>query len=124
MKRAASPPLPTAPAATRAVAMRTATIRIGTFIIILPYQHPLLIAEEVANVDILSNGRFDLGVGQGYSHYEFDALCMNRSERGMRTRESIRIIERLFTEDAVIAHTQEFLTTYETFPLRSIASAH
>ena len=84
-----------------AVAMRTETIRIGTFIIILPYQHPVLMAEEVANVDILSNGRFDLGVGQGYSHYEFDALCMNRSERGMRTRESIRIMERLFTEDAV-----------------------
>ena len=84
-----------------AVAMRTETIRIGTFIIVLPYQHPVLMAEEVANVDILSNGRFDLGVGQGYSHYEFDALCMNRSERGMRTRESIRIIERLFTEDTV-----------------------
>ena len=84
-----------------AVAMRTQTIRIGTFIIVLPYQHPVLLAEEVANVDILSDGRFDLGVGQGYSHYEFDALCMNRSERGMRTRESISLIERLFKEDSV-----------------------
>ena len=84
-----------------AVAMRTSTIRIGTFIVILPYQHPVLMAEEVANVDILSDGRFDFGVGQGYSHYEFDALCMNRSERGTRTRESINLIQRLFTEDAV-----------------------
>jgi len=84
-----------------AVAMQTTSIRIGTFIIILPYQHPVLLAEEVANVDILSNGRFDLGVGQGYSHYEFDTLCMNRSERGMRTRESIRLMERLFTEESV-----------------------
>ncbi len=84
-----------------AVAMCTKTIRLGTFIIILPYQHPVLMAEEVANVDILSNGRFDLGVGQGYSHYEFDALCMNRSERGARTRESIQLIQRLFVEDAV-----------------------
>lgn len=84
-----------------AVAMRTSTIRIGTFIVILPYQHPVLMAEEVANVDILSNGRFDFGVGQGYSHYEFDALCMNRSERGLRTRESIQLIERLFTEEKV-----------------------
>ncbi|MGB1883944.1 MAG: LLM class flavin-dependent oxidoreductase [Gammaproteobacteria bacterium] len=84
-----------------AVAARTSTIRIGSFIVILPYQHPVLMAEEVANVDILSNGRFDFGVGQGYSHYEFDTLCMNRSERGMRTRESIRLIERLFTEERV-----------------------
>lgn len=84
-----------------AVAMKTERIRIGTFIVILPYQHPVLMAEEVANVDILSNGRFEFGVGQGYSHYEFDAFCMNRSERGMRTRESIRLIERLFTEHEV-----------------------
>jgi alkanesulfonate monooxygenase SsuD/methylene tetrahydromethanopterin reductase-like flavin-dependent oxidoreductase (luciferase family) len=84
-----------------AVAMKTTTIRIGTFIVILPYQHPVLMAEEVANVDILSNGRFEFGVGQGYSHWEFDALCMNRSERGTRTREGIRLIEQLFNEEFV-----------------------
>jgi len=84
-----------------AVAMKTTTIRIGTFIVILPYQHPVLLAEEVANVDILSDGRFEFGVGQGYSHWEFDALCMNRSERGTRTREGIRLIERLFNEEFV-----------------------
>jgi len=84
-----------------AVAARTQRIRIGSFIIILPYQHPVLLAEEVANVDILSNGRFDFGVGQGYSHWEFDAFCMNRSERGVRTRESIRLIERMFNEESV-----------------------
>ncbi len=84
-----------------AVAVKTTTIRIGTFIVILPYQHPVLMAEEVANVDILSDGRFEFGVGQGYSHWEFDALCMNRSERGTRTRESIRLIERLFNEEFV-----------------------
>lgn len=84
-----------------AVAMCTSRIRIGTFIVILPYQHPVLMAEEVANVDILSDGRFDFGVGQGYSHYEFDALCMDRSERGTRTRESIQLIERLFREEEV-----------------------
>jgi alkanesulfonate monooxygenase SsuD/methylene tetrahydromethanopterin reductase-like flavin-dependent oxidoreductase (luciferase family) len=84
-----------------AVAMKTTTIRIGTFIVILPYQHPVLMAEEIANVDILSDGRFDFGVGQGYSHYEFDALCMNRSERGQRTREGIQLIERLFKNEKV-----------------------
>jgi alkanesulfonate monooxygenase SsuD/methylene tetrahydromethanopterin reductase-like flavin-dependent oxidoreductase (luciferase family) len=84
-----------------AVAVRTSRIRIGTFILLLPYQHPVLVAEEVANVDIFSNGRFDFGIGQGYSHHEFDALCMKRAERGSRMREGIQIIKRLFTEDAV-----------------------
>lgn len=84
-----------------AVAMRTERIRIGTFILLLPYQHPVLVAEEVANVDILSNGRFDFGIGQGYSKYEFEALCIDRKERGPRMREGIEIIKRLFTEDSV-----------------------
>jgi alkanesulfonate monooxygenase SsuD/methylene tetrahydromethanopterin reductase-like flavin-dependent oxidoreductase (luciferase family) len=84
-----------------AVAARTRDIRIGTFILLLPYQHPVLVAEEVANVDIFSNGRFDFGIGQGYSYHEFNALCMNRSERGSRMREGIDIIKRLFTEERV-----------------------
>ncbi len=84
-----------------AVATRTERIRIGTFILLLPYQHPVLVAEEVANVDIFSDGRFDLGIGQGYSYHEFNALCMNRSERGARMREGIEIMRRLFTEEQV-----------------------
>ncbi|MCZ6772652.1 MAG: LLM class flavin-dependent oxidoreductase [Proteobacteria bacterium] len=84
-----------------AVATRTEKIRIGTFILLLPYQHPMLVAEEVANVDIFSDGRFDFGIGQGYSYHEFNALCMDRAERGSRMREGIDIIKRLFTEERV-----------------------
>ena len=90
-----------------AVATCTETIRLGTFIVILPYQHPILLAEEVANVDILSNGRFEFGVGQGYSYHEFSAFCMNRSERGPKTRESIQLIEKLLTQERV-THTGQF----------------
>ena len=84
-----------------AVATRTQDIRIGTFVLLLPYQHPVLVAEEVANVDIFSNGRFEFGIGQAYSYHEFEAFCMNRSERGPRMREGIEIIKRLFTEERV-----------------------
>ena len=59
--------LPTA----AAIASRTTRIRIGTFILLLPYQHPVRCAEDVACVDIFSNGRFDFGaslfVHGGYS---------------------------------------------------------
>lgn len=89
--------LPTA----AAIAARTTRIRIGTFILLLPYQHPVRAAEDVACVDIFSKGRFDLGVGQGYSYHEFNALCMDRSERGRRMREGLDIIKRLYTEDRV-----------------------
>ena len=89
--------LPTA----AAIAARTQRIRIGTFILLLPYQHPVRAAEDVACVDIFSNGRFDFGVGQGYSYHEFNALQMERSERGRRMREGLDIIKRLYTEDRV-----------------------
>ena len=94
------------------VATATNQIRIGTFIVILPYQHPVLLAEEVANVDILSNGRFEFGVGQGYSYHEYKAFCMERSERGSKTRESIQLIERLFNEEKV-THNGKFFKTCE-----------
>ena len=89
--------LPTA----AAIATRTNTIRIGTFILLLPFQHPIRVAEDATCVDIWSNGRFDLGVGQGYSYMEFDALCMPRKERSARLREGVELIQKVWTEDAV-----------------------
>jgi alkanesulfonate monooxygenase SsuD/methylene tetrahydromethanopterin reductase-like flavin-dependent oxidoreductase (luciferase family) len=84
-----------------ALAMRTERIRIGTFVLLLPYQHPVRVAEDVASVDIFSNGRFEFGVGQGYSYHEWNALCMDRSTRGRRLAEGLDIIKRLFTEESV-----------------------
>jgi alkanesulfonate monooxygenase SsuD/methylene tetrahydromethanopterin reductase-like flavin-dependent oxidoreductase (luciferase family) len=84
-----------------AIATRTQKIRIGSFILILPYQHPVRAAEDVACIDIFSDGRFDLGIGQGYSYHEWNALCMDRSTRGERMREGIDIVKRLYTEDNV-----------------------
>jgi len=67
----------------------------------ISFIHPLRAAEDVALVDILSNGRFDLGIGQGYSYHEFNAFNIDRSTRCKRYRENIKIIKRLFTEQAV-----------------------
>jgi len=78
-----------------AIATRTSSIRIGTFILLLPFIHPVRAAEDVACADIFSNGRIDLGIGQGYSHHEWSAFCMNRSERGSRMREGIKLMTRL-----------------------------
>lgn len=84
-----------------AIAARTSRIRIGTFIHLLPFSHPVRAAEDLACIDILSNGRIDYGIGQGYSYHEWNAFCMNRSERGSRMREGIDLMVKLFTEDHV-----------------------
>ena len=64
-----------------AIAARTTTIRIGTFIIVLPFHHPVRVAEDAATVDIISTGRLDLGLGQGYWLSEF-ASFNSRENKG------------------------------------------
>ena len=82
-----------------AIAQRTRRIRLGTFIIILPFHHPVRVAEDAATVDILSKGRLDLGVGQGYVVSEFESFRIARNQRGGRVEEGVELIRRCFTEE-------------------------
>ncbi|MFP6780717.1 MAG: LLM class flavin-dependent oxidoreductase [Gammaproteobacteria bacterium] len=84
-----------------AIAAQTRQIRIGTFILLLPYLHPAMAAEDIASVDIISDGRLDLGVGQGYSFHEFNALKIDRKTRARRLYEGLEIYKKLFSDDTV-----------------------
>lgn len=64
-----------------AVATQTSRARIGTAVLLLALRNPLLVAEETAIIDILSNGRFDLGVGAGYRIPEFNAYGVDITSR-------------------------------------------
>jgi alkanesulfonate monooxygenase SsuD/methylene tetrahydromethanopterin reductase-like flavin-dependent oxidoreductase (luciferase family) len=55
-----------------ALARETTRVRLGTAVVVLPFSHPLRVAEEVAMVDLLSDGRLKLGLGRGYQPYEFE----------------------------------------------------
>jgi alkanesulfonate monooxygenase SsuD/methylene tetrahydromethanopterin reductase-like flavin-dependent oxidoreductase (luciferase family) len=81
-----------------AIAARTERIRIGTFVLLLPLHDPVRVAEDAATVDLLSRGRFDLGMGQGYRVAEFTGMGVPRGERGARLQEGAQLIQRLFTE--------------------------
>lgn len=82
-----------------AIAARTKRIRIGTFVLLMPLHQPLHVAEDAATIDVLSNGRFDLGLGQGYVPREFAGFNIPRDERSRRLREGVEIVRRAFTED-------------------------
>ncbi|MGB1885401.1 MAG: LLM class flavin-dependent oxidoreductase, partial [Gammaproteobacteria bacterium] len=82
-----------------AIAAVTERIRIGTFVMLMPFIHPVRAAEDITLADILSNGRFDIGVGQGYTHEEFNAFGIDRKERGPRLSEGIELMRKLFTEE-------------------------
>lgn len=68
-------------------AAHTTTIRVVTGIVILPQRNPLVLAKQVASLDVLSGGRVSLGVGAGYLEPEFRALGANFADRGAVTDE-------------------------------------
>ena len=84
-----------------AVATRTSRLRIGTFLVLLPLHNPVRIAEDTATVDLLSNGRFELGVGLGYRVKEFADQGIPHTERGARLQEGIALVQRLLSGECV-----------------------
>jgi alkanesulfonate monooxygenase SsuD/methylene tetrahydromethanopterin reductase-like flavin-dependent oxidoreductase (luciferase family) len=82
-----------------ALAAETRRIRIGTFVLLLPLHDPLRVAEAALAIDQLANGRFELGVGQGYRVEEYRGFCVERSERGRRMEEGLSVLQRAFTGD-------------------------
>jgi alkanesulfonate monooxygenase SsuD/methylene tetrahydromethanopterin reductase-like flavin-dependent oxidoreductase (luciferase family) len=84
-----------------AIAARTESIRIGTFVLLLPLHDPLRVAEDSATVDLISAGRFDLGLGLGYRVAEFTGTHVPTEERGARLQEGATLIQRLFTEQDI-----------------------
>lgn len=80
------------------IAGATKTIRLGTGIIILPQRNPLVLAKELASVDVLSRGRLIFGVGIGYLKPEFDALGIPFDNKGARSVEYLQAIMAMWTQ--------------------------
>ena len=69
------------------VAAHTTKVKLGTGIIILPQRNPVVLAKELASVDVLSNGRLIFGIGIGYLKPEFDAIGAPFDQKGPRSEE-------------------------------------
>ena len=80
-----------------ALAMRTKTLRLGTAVIVLPWHNPVLLAEQAATLDLVSDGRFDFGIGKGYRHSEFKGFQIPPEEAEARYEEAIEIMTRSWT---------------------------
>jgi probable F420-dependent oxidoreductase len=86
------------------VAAVTEELRLGTGIVILPQRNPLVLAKQVASLDVLSGGRLLLGVGAGWLEAEMSAIGVAMAERGRRTDEYLDAMHALWTEEAPSYH--------------------
>ena len=78
----------------------TQQIRLGISVLVVPYRPAVLTAKQLATIQELSGERVILGVGVGWMKPEFDALGINRSQRGRITDETLRVIGHLFSHEA------------------------
>ncbi len=76
----------------------SATIKLGSTVIILPYRNPLVQAKMFASLDVLTNGRMICGVGVGWLEKEFDTLGVPYAERGPMSDEFLEIFKALWTQ--------------------------
>jgi alkanesulfonate monooxygenase SsuD/methylene tetrahydromethanopterin reductase-like flavin-dependent oxidoreductase (luciferase family) len=86
------------------VGARTTTLRLGTAVIVLAWHNPVLLAEQVATLDLLSGGRVDFGIGKGYRYNEFAGFTTPMEEADERFDESLEVMRRAWTSDAPWSH--------------------
>jgi probable F420-dependent oxidoreductase len=100
------------------VAAHTKKIRLGTGVNILSQTNPLLMAKQVASLDLVSNGRFMLGVGIGWLQEEFVAMGVPFERRGARFDDYVVAMKKVWSGD-VVDHDSEFLNWhgFKSFPL-------
>lgn len=80
------------------VAQMTRRVRIGTAVLVLPFWHPLRVAEDIAMTDQLTDGRLEIAVARGYQPYEFERFGLTMDEARARTDETLAILLRALTE--------------------------
>lgn len=90
------------------IAAQTERIRLGTFVYLLGIRHPFVGARAFATIDVVSNGRAEVGIGAGWLTTEWEAVGLDPRTRGRRLDEAIDVCKRLWTEETVEHHGEFF----------------
>jgi len=98
-----------------AIAARTKRIRIASGVLLMPFHNPVRLAEDIAVVDVISSGRFELGVGVGFKLEEFDSFGVSFRKRGPRTNQSLDIIRRLLSGETVTYKSDVFNFEHQSY---------
>lgn len=82
----------------------TNSLRVGSYVLNNDFRHPVMLAKEAATLDVLSDGRFELGLGAGYDRSEYEQCGISYDSASVRVRrleETIHIVKKLFAEEPV-----------------------
>ena len=86
----------------------TSTLRLGTAVTVLPWHNPVLLAEQIATLDLLSGGRVDAGIGKGYRLKEFEGFAMPVEEADARFEECLEVMLKAWTSDSPWSHQGKY----------------
>jgi alkanesulfonate monooxygenase SsuD/methylene tetrahydromethanopterin reductase-like flavin-dependent oxidoreductase (luciferase family) len=111
--------LQTLPALAR-LAAEAGTMRVGATVLLLPLLNPVDVAEQVATLDVICEGRFIMGLGLGYREEEYEAFGVGRGERVARFVEALAVMKRLWTEEEVTHHGRFFHLTRARMVLKPV----
>lgn len=99
-------------------------VKLVTQIMIAPLYHPVMLAEEIATLDVVTEGRLIFGAGLGYRPEEFDYLGIPFKERAGRFDESLQVMKKLWTEDDVTFEGKYFRLEGVKPHLRPVQDPH
>lgn len=109
--------LPSPLVACAALAARTKRVEIGTTVFLLPFYHPIQVAEAAAMVDVISNGRMRLGCGLGNFDPEFELFGMSKKQQVSRLEESLDLIRRAWAGEDIDHEGKHFNVKGRISPL-------
>ena len=106
------------------LAGRTRTIRLGTHVYNLALRHPFVAARAIQTVDVVSDGRLEVGIGAGWLEAEWQAAGLDFARRGSRLDEALEVCRRLWTEEVVEHHGEFFDFAPVMFEPKPVQSPH
>ena len=83
------------------LAGKTERVRLGTSVLVAPFYSPIVLAKQLATLDVMCGGRLTVGLGIGWSKDEYDAAGALWSHRGARMDEFIQCLDAVWTQDEV-----------------------
>jgi alkanesulfonate monooxygenase SsuD/methylene tetrahydromethanopterin reductase-like flavin-dependent oxidoreductase (luciferase family) len=97
---------------------------VGTNVLLVPFYQPLDVAEVATTLDVITRGRFALGIGLGYRDFEFENLGVPKRERASRLVEMVTVLRKLWTEERVTYEGRHYRLRDVSLTMRPVQRPH